>query len=173
MNQDIMFAFLEQYKKKGQFVLHQNGNLGMACNSPKDCSGVYLVYAIKGNDRQLVYIGCSGMEENGKIKMRQDGLWGRLVKGKQFGKQRTQSWLSKIVELKLDSLLIKWWNTEKDFPEVVEFCALAEYYCQNNCFPKWNRECKLKNTLHEEFADYLEKNKDTLHSIIAFVSQAY
>lgn len=168
-----MFAFLEQYKKKDQFVLRQNEDLRMVCNAPKDCSGVYIVYAIKGNDTPLVYIGCSGLEENGKIKLRQDGLWGRLVKGKQFDEHRRKSWPAKITELKLDGLLIKWWNTEKDFPEIVEFCALAEYACQYKCLPDWNQELSLKETLHEEFANYLEKNKDTLHCLIDFASQAH
>ena len=130
----------------------------IVCNAPKDCSGIYLVYAVKGENPKLIYIGCSGMEENGMIKMRQDGLWGRLVKGKQFGEQRTKSWPSKIVELGIDRLLIKWWNTKKDFPEIVEFCALVEYVHEYKCLPDWNHELNLKNALHEEISNYIEKN---------------
>lgn len=153
-----MFSFLDQYESKGRFVFRQNDNLGVVCNAPKNCSGVYLVYTVKDNNKRLVYIGCSGLEEDGKIKMRQDGLWGRLVKGKQFGIQRTQSWPSKIIELKLDSLYIEWWNTKNDFPEIVEYCALAEYMHEYNYFPDWNNEFRLKEALHKKCLDYIKKN---------------
>ena len=103
------------------------------------------------------------MEENGMIKIRQDGLWGRLVNGYQFKKdekrqKRFQSWPSKIVELGIDCLLIKWWNTQKDFPEIVEFCALVEYVHEYKCLPDWNHKKQKKNALHEEFSNYIMKN---------------
>lgn len=121
----IIFAFLEQYKKKGKFILHREEKLDVVCNAPQNCPGVYIVYAVKGKYKKWVYIGCSGIEKNGKIQVRQDGLWDRLVNGQQrIGNKklrRRKLWPSKIVEQGLDYLLIEWWNAENDFPEVVEF----------------------------------------------------
>lgn len=158
-----MFAFLDQYTSKGQFTLRKDEDLKTVCNAPKDCPGIYMVYVVKRGNPKLIYIGCSGMEENGMIKIRQDGLWGRLVNGYQFKKdekrqKRFQSWSSKIVELGIDCLLIKWWNTQKDFPEIVEFCALVEYVHEYKCLPDWNHKLHLKNALHEEFSNYIMKN---------------
>ena len=91
-----MFKYLEKYKEKGVFEYLQNDNLSSCCNAPKENSGIYLIYSDTVSLANLIYIGISGREgSNGEIIHRKDGLSGRIVKGKQFGELRRNSWSKK------------------------------------------------------------------------------
>lgn len=87
-----MFRILEKYKEKGQFEFKQSDRLSKVCNAPGRDSGIYIIYADVIDEKNLIYIGISGKESvNGEIIHRDDGLGGRIVNGKQFGKGRRRS----------------------------------------------------------------------------------
>jgi hypothetical protein len=52
-----MFAGLDEYKEYGRFTFDSTMSLSVACNAPKDKSGIYLVYALAEGQIELVYIG--------------------------------------------------------------------------------------------------------------------
>jgi|GEM_PF-2506507 len=55
-----MFDELSKYKQTNHFFFKVTDNLIKVCNAPTDKSGVYIIYALKGGQIELIYIGCSG-----------------------------------------------------------------------------------------------------------------
>ena len=153
-----MFEFLNQYTNCGHFILHQSDELKEVCNAPKNKSGVYLLYADVVNTNRLIYIGCSGLEKDGKIQLRKGGIYDRLVNGKQFNEARRKSLINKIKENSWNNIHVKWWDTETDFPEVVEACLILEYEMQFNKLPIWNKSDMIKESLEKAFIEYITRN---------------
>ncbi|MBN2165607.1 MAG: hypothetical protein JW717_04970 [Marinilabiliaceae bacterium] len=143
-----MFDELNKYKNKSHFYFRPSDNLGQVCNAPTDKSGVYIVYALKGGQIELIYIGCSGqVKADGSLFIRKAGLGGlkdRLVNGKQFGEPRQNSWKFKMVTDKIEALDVYWYVThdEKiiDCPRILENSLLKKYYDIYGRLPKWNNE---------------------------------
>lgn len=142
----MLFDELRKYNNTGHFFFKAENDLGQICNAPKDKSGVYLVYALKSGDKELIYIGSSGQVQNdGTIKHRKGGLWGRIVKGQQFGKvQRKISWPSKMREENIEALDIYWYDTfnseTKDIPVYTEALLMQRFFEMNKRLPRWNKE---------------------------------
>lgn len=158
LNCNTMFDILNKYSNSGSFEFRSIDPLGNVCNAPMNRGGVYIVYATKGNTRRLIYIGCCGLEDKGKIKPRKDGMYGRLVKGNQFEKARKDSWSNKVIEMSLDKLEIEWWDTGEDFPEIVEFCLILEYILINKRLPEWNAKLSLKESLRSQCESFIRDN---------------
>lgn len=136
-----MFEILENYKHKGCFEFTLNDRLSIVCNAPRDKSGVYLIWdSTDSSNKKLIYIGRSGELKNGILKQRKDGIYGRLVKGKQFGYQRRKSWPMKMKELGMSALSIYWFDTEDDNPEEIEDRLLSEVVVKLNSLPDWNEQ---------------------------------
>ena len=80
-----MKGSLRKYKETGHFLFKVNDKLETVCNAPNDKAGVYLVYALKDNDKHLIYVGSSGHIDNaGKLSIRKTGgggIKGRIVNG--------------------------------------------------------------------------------------------
>jgi len=136
-----MFNKLKKYKG-GHFIFDNNKSLVDVCNAPQNKSGVYIIYTIKDSLTDLVYIGSSGKIQNdGKVKHRNGGLYDRLVNGKQFGKPRKQSFIDKMIEENIYALDIYWYDTvsDKDIPATVEGVIIQKYFDANSCLPKWNK----------------------------------
>ena len=76
LNFNPMFDLLNKYPNNGSFEFKSTDSLSNVCNAPKNKSGVYIVYAVKGHTKYLIYIGCSGLEDNGEIKLRKGGMCG-------------------------------------------------------------------------------------------------
>ena len=136
-----MFNNLKKYNSNN-FIFDNNQPLKEVCNAPKDKSGIYLIYAIKQNNSTLVYIGSSGkIQNNGKIKHRNGGLYDRLVNGKQFGKRRNLSFAEKLIDENIDALNIYWYDTlsQKDIPATIEGLVIQKYFDANDSLPKWNK----------------------------------
>ena len=136
-----MVQSLAKYKTASCFKFNYNDSLSKECNAPKDKSGVYLIYA----DKELIYIGRSGRKDkNGNIKHRKDGLYGRFVKGKQFGDRRTKTWPAKIKEEGIKEFSVHWFVTYddiyKDFPNEIEYRLINEYKKQFGNIPRWNNK---------------------------------
>src|SRR4051812_19095609 len=115
-----MFDELDKYEHHGHFFLTSKDNLRTVCNSPTDKSGVYIIYALKHDEVELIYIGRSGkIEKDGSMLIRKAGLGGikdTIVNGHQFGKiPRRISWLKQMTQENIEALDVYWYvsHTEK------------------------------------------------------------
>jgi hypothetical protein len=143
-----MFDELSKYKSTNHFFLRPIDNLGQVCNAPTDKSGVYLIYALKGGQVELIYIGRSGeVKSDGRLFIRKAGLGGlkdRLVNGKQFGEARRNSWRAKMIEEKIEALDIYWYVTHNDSfvdcPRILENRLLQRHLDTFDRLPRWNNE---------------------------------
>lgn len=140
-----MFRELEKYNSKGHFFFTPNEELNRVCNSPKNGIGVYLVYELKDGHIKLVYVGSSGkIKQNGKISVRFNGIWDRIVNGKQFNGKRKITWKQKMIDEKIDTLDIYWYETfdkdNTDIPLYVEGLIIQRYFEIHRQLPRWNIE---------------------------------
>ena len=140
-----MFDELKKYKINNHFFFDGDKPLGEVCNAPKNSSGVYVIYALIKGKVKPIYIGSSGkMQKNGKMKHRNEGLYDRIVNGKQFDKPRRVSWLEKLTDDQIDALDIYWYETinseTNDIPAYTEAILIQKYYETYGCLPDWNVE---------------------------------
>lgn len=140
-----MFDELEKYKTNGHFFLSEKDELKSVCNASINGIGVYLVYALKDEKIELVYIGSSGkILQNGKKKIRIGGIADRIINGKQFGEPRRKSWKSEIIAEKIEALNIYWYETfdkkNNDIPSTIEGILIQRFYDIYGILPKWNKE---------------------------------
>ncbi len=143
-----MFDELNKYKSADHFFFRPVDNLGQVCNAPTDKSGVYIIYALKSGQIELIYIGRSGeVKADGKLFIRKAGLGGlkdRLVNGKQFGESRRNSWRTKMTEEKIEALDIYWYvthdNSFVDCPRILENKLLQRHLDTFDRLPRWNNE---------------------------------
>lgn len=140
-----MFRYLDQFQEKGQFVFSQGDILSQVCNAPDHSSGIYLVYADEVSLKNLIYIGISGREgKDGEIIHRQDGIGGRIIKGKQFGEARRNSWPLRMKEDGIKKLQIQWYVThgkfDQKFPRKIESKLLLVLKASLGSLPIWNKQ---------------------------------
>lgn len=144
-----MFDELKKYEENDHFILTPGDSLREVCNAPINRSGVYIVYALKNGEIELVYIGCSGkVQADGSIFIRKAGLGGikdRIVNGHQFGKvPRKKSWITQIEKERIEALDIYWYATHNrkysDCPRILENRLLKGHLDIYGRLPKWNRE---------------------------------
>ena len=143
-----MFDELSKYKHNDHFFFKETDNLRQVCNAPTDKSGIYIIYALKGGQTELIYIGRSGeLKSDGTFFIRKAGLGGlkdRLVNGKQFGEARRNSWKQKMVDEKIEALDIYWYATHNekfiDCPRILENKLLQKHLDIYGRLPKWNNE---------------------------------
>lgn len=139
-----MFRYLDQFQEKGQFVFSQNDSLSQVCNAPMHSSGIYLVSAEEISLKNLIYIGISGREgKGGEIIHRQDGIGGRITKGKQFGQARRNSWPLKMKEDGIDKIHVQWYITygkyDQKIPREIER-KLLTILSVHRTLPVWNKQ---------------------------------
>lgn len=144
-----MFDDLNKYKEAGHFVVTLKDSLNHVCNAPTDKSGIYLVYALRSGQVELIYIGRSGkIDGNGKMFIRKAGLGGikdRIVNGHQFGKiPRRVSWPNQMKNENIEALEVYWYVTHddtcSDCPRILEKKLLTNYLDLYGKLPKWNKE---------------------------------
>jgi hypothetical protein len=140
-----MFHELAKYKRTGHFILKPTDNLASVCNAPKNCSGLYIVYALERGKVNLIYIGISGRKgPDGKIKHRKDGLRGRFLTGKQFGGLRKITWCEQMKLENIEALDVYWYVTYgdeyRDFPKDLEDQFLKKYRSVYDKLPRWNKK---------------------------------
>lgn len=143
-----MFDELQKYNQTNHFFFKPTDNLKEICNAPTDKSGVYLVYALKNGEIELIYIGCSGKQEKDEtIFIRKAGLGGmkdRIVNGHQFGKiPRRISWAKQMIEEKIEALDVYWYVTHDsnfiDNPREIENKLLRKHSSIYGRLPNWNK----------------------------------
>ncbi len=142
------FEELEKYKETKSFFFEPTDTLSKVCNAPRNKSGVYLVYAVEGNQEELIYIGRSGKKEpDGSMFVRKAGSGGindRIVGGKQFGEPRRNSWKKQMDIENIKKMKIYWYVTHNenfvDCPMDVENVLLTKYFSTYGKRPRWNKE---------------------------------
>lgn len=93
----------------------------------------------------LFDIGISGRQgSQGEIIHRKDGLGGRIIKGKQFGEPRRNSWSRKMNEDGFRKIIVQWYVTHgkfnEDLPRPIEKKLLTLLLLHRGRLPMWNHE---------------------------------
>jgi hypothetical protein len=143
-----MFDELTKYKHTNHFFYSPLDKLSKVCNAPANKSGVYIIYALKGGQIELIYIGRSGeLKSDGSLFIRKAGIGGlkdRLVNGKQFGAPRRNSWKQRMLLEGIEVLDVYWYITHSqefiDCPKVIEKKLLSIHLDIHGRLPRWNNE---------------------------------
>ena len=138
-----MFKELDKYKVSGKFTYKPGELLRDVCNAIKDGSGVYVVCTSLIDESEIIYIGSSGkMQNDGSIQCRENGLYGRIVKGKQFDERRSISWPAKMKEEGIEAIDVYWYQTYtdeiRDIPAYVEAVLIQRFFDLYKQLPRWN-----------------------------------
>ena len=139
-----MYKELKKYKTTKSFTFTLEDNLEEVCTAPENASGVFLVYAVKGEEKELIMVGSTGTVQNdGTLKSKNGGLYDKIVNGHQFAKTgRKYTWpaqmkLENITELEVVSY--ETFNAKnKMMPTFVEAQVLQLFLDEYGKLPKWN-----------------------------------
>jgi hypothetical protein len=139
-----MYKELKSIKNKNQFQFDLNDNLEEVCNAPDAASGIFLVYDISNEEKELIMVGSTGTVQNdGTLKSKNGGLYDKIVNGHQFAKTgRKYSWPAQMKKESIDKLEVYWYETFNDknkiIPTFIEGQILQNYLTEFNKLPKWN-----------------------------------
>jgi hypothetical protein len=139
-----MYKELTKYKNQNHFIFDNSKDLGDVCNAPQNGSGIYLVYQVDGEDKELLFVGSTGTVHNdGEIKHRVGGIFDRLVNGQQFGKlSRRTAWPLQMIKEDIEVLEVHWYETfngkTKHIPTYVEGLILQKFLDEFKKLPRWN-----------------------------------
>jgi hypothetical protein len=139
-----MYKELKSIKIKNQFVFDIDDSLEEVCNAPDSASGIFLVYAISNEEKELIMVGSTGTVQNdGTLKSKNGGLYDKIVNGHQFAKTgRKYSWPSQMKKESIDKLEVYWYETFNDknkiIPTFLEGQILQNFLTENNKLPNWN-----------------------------------
>ena len=139
-----MYKELKSIKNKNQFQFDLNDNLEEVCNAPDAASGIFLVYDISNEDKELIMVGSTGTVQNdGTLKSKNGGLYDKIVNGHQFAKTgRKYSWPAQMKKESIDKLEVYWYETFNDknkiIPTFIEGQILQNFLTEFNQLPKWN-----------------------------------
>ena len=156
-----MLNILSKYHRY-RFTFKPSDDLVLKCekNIPLKINGVYIIYTIINNHKMVIYIGCSGMyQKTGEIKMRgKEGMIERFTNGKQFGKQRKESWPEQMRKEYFEELTIECYDTNEDIPEIIEYHLLSEFKKEFHRLPLWNTKLQLRKILQSNFEIFKKQN---------------
>lgn len=139
-----MYKELKKFKTQKSFSLTIDNNLEEVCNAPETASGVFLVYAIDGEAKELIMVASTGTIQNdGTLKSKNGGLFDKIVNGQQFAKTgRKYSWPTQMKLESIERLEVYWYETfnqkNKIIPTFVEGQILQNYLDQTGRLPRWN-----------------------------------
>ena len=139
-----MYKELKSIKIKNQFVFDIDDSLEEVCNAPDAASGIFLVYAISNEEKELIMVGSTGTVQNdGTLKSKNGGLYDKIVNGHQFAKTgRKYSWPAQMKKESIDKLEVFWYDTFNDknkiIPTYIEGQILQNFLIENNKLPRWN-----------------------------------
>ena len=139
-----MYKELKSIKIKNHFIFDINDSLEEVCNAPDAASGIFLVYDISNEDKELIMVGSTGTVQNdGTLKSKNGGLYDKIVNGQQFAKTgRKYSWPAQMKKEAIDKLEVFWYETFNDknkiLPTFLEGQILQNFLTENNKLPKWN-----------------------------------
>lgn len=144
---EFMNSTLNKFKDKGKFSFKSTDSLSKVCNAPDNKNGVYLLFRTIDNEKELIYIGISGLlQPDGSVKTRKGGMRDRIINGKQFEerKARRQAWPNKMKEDLIEEINIDWYVTIDDeyfdIPRELERMLLEKHLELHARLPLWNKE---------------------------------
>ncbi|HRZ31240.1 MAG TPA: hypothetical protein P5188_02925, partial [Flavobacterium sp.] len=132
-----MYKEVSKFKNSGSFQFSTNDDLEVVCNAPNEASGVFLVYAIQEENRELIMVASTGTVQNdGTLKAKNGGLYDKIVNGHQFAKTaRKYSWKTQLKLEKIEAVEVFWYETynykTKVIPTFVEGQILQLFLKEN------------------------------------------
>ncbi|KLT70394.1 hypothetical protein [Flavobacterium sp. ABG] len=135
---------LEKFKVSNSFTFTVEDSLEQACNAPESGAGVFVVYAVEGDAKELIMVGSTGTIQNdGTLKSKNGGLYDKIVNGHQFAKTgRKYSWPAQMKLENITALEVVWYETftaeVKGIPTTVEGQVLQNFLDANGKLPRWN-----------------------------------
>ena len=142
--QNKMFKELKKFKNQNSFSFSQNDDLEKVCNTSENVSGVFLVYEVKDEVKELIMVGSTGTVQNdGTLKSKNGGMFDKIVNGHQFAKTgRKYSWPAQMKIENIDRLEIFWYDTFNDknkaIPTFIEGQILQLHLDEIGKLPRWN-----------------------------------
>jgi hypothetical protein len=139
-----MYKELKKFKTQNTFSISQEDSLEIACNAPIAGSGIFMVYAVDGEDKELIMVGSTGTVQNdGTLKIKNGGLFDKIVNGHQFAKTaRKYSWISQMKLENIERIEVLWYETfnekNKAIPTAVEGQMLQNFLDEKGTLPRWN-----------------------------------
>ncbi|MBF0695697.1 MAG: hypothetical protein IR153_11655 [Flavobacterium sp.] len=139
-----MYKELKKFKSKGEFTFTPTDNLEEVCNATQTGSGIFLVYNVDGDEKELIMVGSTGTVQNdGTLKSKNGGLFDKIVNGHQFAKTgRKYTWPTQMATENLSRLEVYWYETftekTKVIPTYIEGQILQNFFAENDRLPKWN-----------------------------------
>lgn len=139
-----MYKELSKFKNSGSFQFSSSNDLEVVCNAPMNASGVFLVYAMQEENRELIMVGSTGTVQNdGTLKAKNGGLYDKIVNGQQFAKTaRKYSWKTQLQIEKIEAVEVFWYETSNEktkvIPTFVEGQILQLFLKENGKLPRWN-----------------------------------
>ena len=139
-----MYKELKKFKVKNQFTFTTDDSLEEVCNATESGSGIFLVYAIDVDEKELIMVGSTGtVQNNGTLKIKNGGLKDKIVEGHQFAKTgRKYSWPAQMKIEDISTLEVVWYETFNDktkvIPTFIEGQVLQNFLDENGRLPKWN-----------------------------------
>lgn len=135
---------LNKFKIKNQFSFSIDDNLEIVCNAPDAGAGIFIVYAVEGETKELIMVGSTGTIQNdGTLKSKNGGLFDKIVNGHQFAKtSRKYSWSAQMKLENIALLEVFWYETfndsDKVIPTFMEGQILQDFFDENSKLPRWN-----------------------------------
>ncbi|WP_149207416.1 hypothetical protein [Flavobacterium johnsoniae] len=139
-----MYKELEKFKSSNSFTFTVNDSLEEVCNAPEGSAGIFVVYEIDGDSKELIMVGSTGTVQNdGTLKTKNGGLYDKIVNGHQFAKTgRKYSWPAQMKLENISVLEVVWYETfnadVKAIPTAVEGQVLQNFLDTNAKLPRWN-----------------------------------
>lgn len=139
-----MYKELKKIKVKNQFSYTLWDSLEEVCNASENGSGIFLVYSVNGEEKELIMVGSTGTIQNdGTLKSKNGGLFEKIVNGHQFAKTgRKYTWPTQMKSENISSLEVHWYETfnekNKVIPTFLEGQILQNFLDENGRLPRWN-----------------------------------
>jgi hypothetical protein len=135
---------LKKFKNQNSFSFTVNDSLETVCNVGDDVSGVFLVYQVVDEEKELIMVGSTGTIQNdGSLKSKSGGMYDKIVNGHQFAKTgRKYSWPAQMKLENIDQLEVCWYDSFNDknkvIPTFLEGQVLQNFLDENGRLPRWN-----------------------------------
>ena len=139
-----MYKELKKFEVSNSFTYSIDDSLEEVCNATETGSGIFLVYAIDEEEKELIMVGSTGTIQNdGTLKSKNGGLFDKIVNGHQFAKTgRKYSWPAQMKLESIERLEVLWYETFNDaikvIPTYLEGQILQNFLDENGRLPKWN-----------------------------------
>jgi hypothetical protein len=139
-----MYKELKKFKVNNSFTFTTNDSLEEVCNASESGSGIFLVYSVDGEEKELIMVSSTGTVQNdGTLKSKNGGLFDKIVNGHQFAKTgRKYSWPAQMKLENIDRLEVYWYETfngkTKGIPTFIEGQILQNFLDENERLPRWN-----------------------------------